>query len=88
MDDQTKNAPQKYFTKAPQDDSLAKEIARKERALTAAKTARLRALRLAKEAADKGQSDKPAAQEADAPLSARPKRRPAGKSARVVRMSY
>jgi hypothetical protein len=92
MDDQTRNASQKgaqkYFAKALQDDSLAKEIARKERAVTAAKTARLRALRLAKEAADKEQADKLAAQETSAVFSPPRKRRPAGKSAGVVRMRY
>ena len=91
MDDQTENASQKsaqkYFAKAPQDDSLAKEMTRKERALTAAKTARLRALRLAKEAADKEQADKLATQ-GPRTLPARRERRSAAKSAKVVRMSY
>lgn len=58
MDDKTKplNASQKnamiYFAKAAKDETSLKKIQRQERAIDAAKTAKLRDLRLAKEAAE------------------------------------
>ena len=67
MDRPTKqNAAQKsaqtYFNKTGQDDTSLNKQARKERAATDAKTAKLRALRLAKEAADKEEAERLAAQ--------------------------
>jgi hypothetical protein len=68
MDRPTKpqNAAQKsaqtYFNKAAQDDSVAKQSRKKERATADAKTAKLRALRMAKEAADKQEADRLAAE--------------------------
>jgi hypothetical protein len=94
MDDHMKPAnaaqkgAQKYFTKTGQDDALAKETRKKERTATAAKTARLRALRLAKEAADKEEADKLAAQKTDTPAPAPRKRVAAAKPVKFVRMSY
>lgn len=77
---------QKYFTKTAQDDALSKEIRKKERSATAAKTARLRALRLNKEAADRQEADKLATEKDVTP--AQRKRKPAVKSVKMVRMSY
>lgn len=48
---------QNHFTSEQRDNLLKKEI-ETERAVSAAKTARLKALRLAKEAADKEEADK------------------------------
>jgi len=81
---------QKYFTKAAQDDTLAKELRKKERSAMAAKTAKLRALRLAKEAADKEEADRLAGQKTDAAPSPKPKRvtAPAAKAAKVTRITY
>ena len=76
-----KNA-QHYFRKAElQPDTLAKQMQKKERVAGAANTARLRELRLAKEAAEKQ------AQEAAGvdPATRRKRARPARS---VVRMSY
>jgi hypothetical protein len=58
-----KNA-QNYFTQSEQRDKLLRQEIEKERAASAAKTAKLRALRLAKEAADKAEADKLAAEKA------------------------
>jgi len=78
---------QKYFTKSAQDETLAKDLRRKERTVSATKTARLRALRLAKEATDKKEeADKLAATTTVAPIPR--KHKPAVKSVKVVRMSY
>jgi hypothetical protein len=78
-----KNA-QTYFRKFDlQPDKLAKQSQKKERAAVAANTARLRELRLAKEAAEKQEQDKLAAENGAKP---RPKRARAAKS--VVRMTY
>ncbi len=76
-----KNA-QHYFSKAePQSDTLAKKLQKKERAAVAANTARLRELRLAKEAAEK-QANEAAGID---PL----KRRKSARTIKsVVRMSY
>jgi hypothetical protein len=78
-DTSTKNSArtraQNHFTAAEQRDSLVKQIIQAERAALDAKTAKLRALRLAKEAADKE-----AAANAPAPV-AQPRRR----ASRVVK---
>jgi hypothetical protein len=79
---------QKYFTKTAQDDTLAKEVRKKERSATAAKTAKLRALRLAKEATDKEAADQLAAQNTGAIPAARRKRVAAVKPVRMLRLSY
>ena len=49
---------QTYFRKTEQSDELIKKTLKKERAASAAKTANLRQLRLAKEAADKEEAEK------------------------------
>ena len=74
-----KNA-QHYFSKGePQADNLAK-LQKKERAAVAANTARLRELRLAKEAAEK---------QANEAAGIDPKRRKSARAIKsVVRMSY
>jgi hypothetical protein len=78
-----KNA-QNYFRKFDlQSDKLAKQTQKKERNAVAANTARLRELRLAKEAAEKQERDRLAAESGAMP---RPKRARAVKS--VVRMTY
>lgn len=75
-----KNA-QHYFSKAePQADTLAKKLQKKERVAGAANTARLRELRLAKEAAEK---------QANEGAGIDPNRRKSARKAKsVVRMSY
>jgi hypothetical protein len=78
---------QKYFKKVTQDDTLAKQARKKERAVGAAKTAKLRALRLAKEASDKEVADKQLSENGGSVPAARRKRAPVVKSA-MVRMSY
>jgi hypothetical protein len=93
MDEQTKQSSaqkgaQKYFKKeAAQDDSHAKQ-ARKERAANAAKTAKLRGLRLAKEAAEKDSADKSATESHGATSAAPRKRTSAMKTTGMVRMRY
>jgi hypothetical protein len=83
-----KNA-QKYFRKAEQSDTLAKETRKKEKASTAAKTAKLRGLRLAKESADKEEADKAAAAKGEGkPGTASKRKRAAPKPAPMVRMTY
>lgn len=49
----TRNRAQQHFTSSEQRDDQIKQIIEKERAATDAKTAKLRALRLAKEEADR-----------------------------------
>jgi len=82
-----KNA-QHYFKAAElQSDTLAKKQRKKERVAGEANTARLRELRLAKEAADKQEQDKLAGEASANGVVVRPKRaRPVKKS--IVRMSY
>jgi hypothetical protein len=85
---QSQNAAQKnaehYFRRAEQQpDTLGKQMRKKERAANATNTARLRELRLAKEAAEKEVADNSAAAAEPAPGR---KRAPAFRS--VVRMSY
>jgi hypothetical protein len=80
-----KNA-QHYFKKAEQQpDALAKQTRKKERAASAMNTARLRELRLAKEATDKEVADTLAAENPAAVAAPRHKRAPATK---MVRMTY
>jgi hypothetical protein len=81
-----KNA-QHYFRKAElQPDTLAKQARKKERVAGAANTARLRELRLAKEAEEKQAKDKLAAEQGGASPPAERKR--ARQTRSVVRMSY
>jgi hypothetical protein len=92
MDQQAKQSTaqkgaQKYFKKA-QDETLAKQARKKERAVDATKTAKLRALRLAKEAADKESADKQAAENGATAPTGRRKRNPVVRPAGMVRMSY
>jgi hypothetical protein len=56
--DAARKSAQTYFTHTEQRDRAIKQEIEKERAASAAKTARLRALRLAKEAAEKEAADK------------------------------
>lgn len=60
--DAARGKAQKYFTQSEQRDTLVKQEIEKERAAVDAKTARLRALRLAKEAADREAAEKAAAE--------------------------
>jgi hypothetical protein len=79
---------QKYFAKAAKDETLAKEISRKERNAGAAKINRLRELRLAKEAGEKAVADKVAAETpSKAPVAKRKSAAPA-KPPKMLRMSY
>lgn len=85
MPKQTLNAAQKnaqhYFRKAEaQPDTLAKQLRKKEHVAGAANTARLRELRLAKEAAEKQATDNSAPEKAGSPAT-RQRRS-------VLRMSY
>ena len=68
--DAARGRAQKYFTQSEQRDSAVKQEIEKERAATDAKTARLRALQLAKEAVDREAAEK---LEAEHPV-AKPKR--------------
>ena len=93
-----KNAAQRnaqnYFATAERSETLAKQIRKKDRASDAAKTARLRGLRLAKEAADKEEAVRLEAEAAAHPAVAAPKpparskRTPTAKTPRRVRMIY
>jgi len=56
--DAARKAAQTHFTQSEQRDKAIKQEIEKERAASAAKTARLRALRLAKEATEKEEADK------------------------------
>jgi len=85
---QPQNAAQKnaqnYFRKAElQPETLLKQTRKKERVAAAANTAKLRGLRLAKEAAEKQEKDKMDAENGTAP---RPKPARAVKS--VLRLTY
>ena len=79
---------QTFFTKAGQDESLAKQTRKKERTAVATKTAKLRELRLAKEAADKVEADRMAAEHPEPVRPERRKRAPAAKAAKVMRFTY
>ena len=69
--DAARGKAQKYFTQSEQRDTLVKQEIEKERAALDAKTAKLRALRLAKEAADAEAAAKLAAEQ---PEKTKPKR--------------
>jgi hypothetical protein len=77
---------EKYFAKSATQDETLKRSVRNERAQEAAKTAKLRALRLAKEQGDKAEADKLAAEKG----TQKPSRRKAArtKPAGMVRMTY
>jgi hypothetical protein len=81
-----KNA-QKYFKKTAQDEAATKD-AKKTRKEGAAKMGKLRALRLAKEAADKEAAGSVAVSETDAVRPAQRKRAAASKLVKFVRMTY
>jgi hypothetical protein len=70
--DAARGKAQKYFTQSEQRDTLVKQEIEKERAALDAKTAKLRALRLAKEAADAEAAAKLAAEQ---PAKAKPAKR-------------
>lgn len=72
--DAARGKAQKYFTQSEQRDTLVKQEIEKERAAVDAKTAKLRALRLAKEAADREAAEKLAAEQGAAPPKARVRR--------------
>jgi hypothetical protein len=78
---------QKYFKKAEQSETLGKQARKKEKAVSAAKTANLRELRLAKEAADKLAAE---TAEALSPTKAKKRAAPRPKQAKrpSVRMVY
>jgi hypothetical protein len=86
-----KNA-QKFFKKAEQSDTLAKRTRKKEKSDHAAKTAKLRGLRLAKETVDKAEADKQAAEKTEAMTDAQRekqrKRAAVVKPAARIRMTY
>jgi hypothetical protein len=68
--DAARGKAQKYFTQSEQRDTLVKQEIEKERAAVDAKTAKLRALRLAKEAADREAAEKLAAEQGGARIKA------------------
>ena len=78
--DQARRKAQNHFAASEQRDALVRKELEKERAVSAAKTAKLRALRLAKEASDKEAAVKLAAEKAEAkktrPRAPRAKRAP------------
>ena len=83
-----KNA-QKHFKKAEQSDTSAKRTFKTARAVDAAKTAKLRGLRLAKEAADKDEADKLAAEKtSNGEAPPRPRRKAPKAKVTMVRMIY
>jgi hypothetical protein len=86
-----KNA-QKFFKKSEQNDTTAKRARKKERSDHAAKTAKLRDLRLAKEMVDKAEADKQAAEKSasmtDAQREKQRKRESVVKPAARIRMTY
>ena len=64
--DQARRKAQNHFAASEQRDALVRKEIEKERAVSAAKTAKLRALRLAKEASDKEAADRLAIEGAEA----------------------
>ncbi len=64
--DQARRKAQNHFAASEQRDALVRKEIEKERAVSAAKTAKLRALRLAKEATEKEASDRLATEAAEA----------------------
>jgi hypothetical protein len=80
---------QKYFKKADASETPAKKIRKTERATDAAKMAKLRTLRLAKETTDKQEADKRTAEQS--PGTAKPSRRKATatvKPPKMMRLVY
>jgi hypothetical protein len=82
-----KNA-QKYFRKAEQNETTAKQNSRTERAKAAGKTAKLRELRLAKEQADNEELERIAAEKAKNGVPAARKRVEKVKPPAMIRMTY
>ena len=78
---------QNFFAKTGQDESLAKQSRKKERAAVDAKTAKLRELRLAKESSEKVEADR-AASEAPSTPAVKRKRAAAVKAPKVLRFTY
>ena len=78
--DQARKKAQNHFAASEQRDALVRKEIEKERATSAAKTAKLRALRLAKEASEKEAADKVQVDKVDAKKrkarTPRPKRAP------------
>ena len=73
--DAARRAAQTHFTQSEQRDKALKQEIEKERAAVAAKTARLRALRLAKEATEREEAERrKAAEPKPAPSTPRKKR--------------
>jgi len=64
--DQARRKAQNHFAASEQRDALVRKEIEKERAVSAAKTAKLRALRLAKEASDREAADRLATEVAEA----------------------
>jgi hypothetical protein len=80
---------QKYFRKADQAEASVNQMRRTERQATAAKTAKLRGLRLAKEEADKVVTDEQTtAEAATKPAAPAPRARAAKAKPAMKRMSY
>lgn len=63
--DQARRKAQNHFAASEQRDALVRKELEKERAQSAAKTAKLRALRLAKEASEKEAADRLAVEKAE-----------------------
>jgi hypothetical protein len=63
--DQARRKAQNHFAASEQRDALVRKEIEKERAVSAAKTAKLRALRLAKEATEKEAADRLAAEQVE-----------------------
>jgi len=84
------NNAQKFFRKAEQADATVNQMRRTERQATAAKTAKLRGLRLAKDEADKAAQE--AAQQSGGKAEGEPqtrrKRTAKAKPAHMIRMTY
>ena len=72
--DQARRKAQNHFAASEQRDALVRKEIEKERAARVAKTAKLRALRLAKEASDKEAADKVRAEKGEAKVRSRPSR--------------
>ena len=70
--DAARKAAQTHFTQSEQRDKLIKQEIEKERAASAAKTAKLKALRLAKEAVERAEAER---RKAEAPKTAPAQRR-------------
>jgi hypothetical protein len=68
--DAVRRNAQSHFTHTERRDELVRQEIEKERAATDAKTAKLRAMRLAKEASDKAEADRLAAERTKAGVSA------------------